>query len=46
MKKGEFNWETLAKFIIIVVVLVIVVYLIIIFKDRMVEVIEKVKDNF
>ena len=43
MKKGSMQWETLAKIIIIIIVLIIIIYLTYTFRDRMYEIVDKLR---
>ncbi|MDD5331271.1 MAG: hypothetical protein PHE43_00400 [Candidatus Nanoarchaeia archaeon] len=43
-KKGSIHWDTAGTMIVILVILLILILISIIFKDKMVEVIEKFKD--
>lgn len=47
-KKGEFTWgwEEISKLILIIVVLVIVILLIYFLKDKLIQLVEKIKDVF
>ncbi len=46
MKRGVFHWETLAKLIIMVIILLIIIFLVVSFKDRMYDIMEKLRENF
>ena len=46
MRKGAFEWETVAKYLIAFIVLVILVLLIGLFKDKMLNALEGAKALF
>ena len=45
-KKGEWAWEEISKIIIILVILIILIFLTYTFKDKLLQVVEKIKDIF
>ena len=45
-KKGEWGWEEISKIIIVLVVLVILILLAFTFKEKLVQLVEKIKDIF
>tara|TARA_Y100000310_G_scaffold159627_1_gene159344 strand:+ start:96414 stop:96554 length:141 start_codon:yes stop_codon:yes gene_type:complete len=46
MKKGEMHWETVAKLILMVIIIIIIVVLTYAFRDRMYEIVDKLKGIF
>ena len=45
-KKGEWGWEEISKIVIILVVLVILVLLTFTFRDKLFDLVDKIKDIF
>tara|TARA_Y100000034_G_C6852007_1_gene386608 strand:- start:137 stop:295 length:159 start_codon:yes stop_codon:yes gene_type:complete len=45
-KKGEWGWEEISKIIIALIVLAVLVLLAFTFKDKILDLIEKLKDIF
>ena len=43
-KKGDLGWEEIARIILVVVFLVILILITTLYKDKLLEVIEKIKD--
>ena len=46
MKKGSFEWETIAKYLIALVVLILVIVIIGLFKDKLYNLLESLKGVF
>ena len=44
MKKAELAWEKIGNLIIVLIVLIILIAIAILFKDKLYEVLEKIKD--
>ena len=43
-KKADFGWEEIAKIILVLVFLIILILIVILYKDKSLEIIEKLKD--
>jgi len=43
-KKGDFGWEEIAKIILVLVILIILILLIYLYKDKSIEIIDKLRD--
>lgn len=43
-KKADFGWEEIAKLILIIIILIILILIVYLYKDKALEVIEKLRD--
>lgn len=43
-KKGDLGWEEIAKIILVIVFLIILILIVTLYKDKSLDVIEKIKD--
>ena len=43
-KKGDFGWEEIAKIILVLAFLIIIILITFLYKDKALEVIEKIKE--
>ena len=45
-KKADFEWDTLAKFLLALVILIVIIVLVVMFKERLYNVFEALKGIF
>ncbi len=43
-KKGDFGWEEISKIILVLVILIILIILVFLYKDKAIEIIDKLKE--